>query len=185
MVEYSFYTLRKEHLERYVLFFVLATIGLVIGGVMLYVGDKAPRSIRGSHMDIIGLGLFVVFVAMALVYRHKRKFKINVTAKEGKLFVEVNDPVLPQPLLINDPVLVLQWAYQEFRKGMKTKMLYFTFFDHQQKALLTLKANWGLIREIPQGFEDANEGVIVAQHFYEVGKTVKLVEVIDVYRNNK
>lgn len=174
MIYYSGYTRLKRHSSAMAVLFAFAVCAAVAGLVFLVMQSKMAANIKDKPIPLISFVVMAIFTAWALVIFFTKRFMVTIAQQDdGSLLLEVNDPSLPEPLRVNDPVtIVKQWTLVDLGRRNKIKMLYVTILDAGGNAKVTFTGGLGNFYDAPEGFVYINSPreALTAQHSYDTGK---------------
>lgn len=178
MMDFSTYAHKKTHTNLFAFLLVIGIAGLVGWVVFLITQKNLAANMRGQHLDIVCLVIFLVFTAAALGLYFGTRFKVQAGYRNKVFLLEVSDPALKTPLTIHDPyTLKLQWSDYYVTNRKKMKMLYVTVFDLQGIPLVSFRASLGSIYSAPMNFEYVGESthqMVLADKIYDLGRTPEL-----------
>lgn len=185
--EFSFNSMRLKYSTMVGIFIGLAITGAVWFLVIMWKQDKAPESMLSTIPYAEGAA--VLFAALATFIYFRKRFKIFVYCKENDIRIEIMDPDLGAPLIVQSPYkCYLQWYHQRTSKNVKMKILYVSFFDQHGLPIVSFKGALGAIWDAPDSFEyidimnrESVKRLKIAKPTYSSGKTPEIAEVVVEY----
>jgi hypothetical protein len=132
--------------------------------------------------------LWILFLGSALFgwwsYRYyvKKRFSIDIILKNNRLSVQVLDPSLSMPLMVNYPfILKKQWMHVAMPKGPRMKKLYVTLIESGTVPVVTFFTDLGALHDAPMDYEYLGSDVsrndvelVISDKLYGVNKLVKM-----------
>lgn len=185
----TYYAIRKKH-QRIFIFILVVAITMLITVFALYMTQRDHPNAEMWLLD----NSWILFLGSALLgwysykYYLKKRFKIETVLKNNRLSVQVLDPALPMPLVVNYPfILKKQWMHVTMPKGPRMKKLYVTIIESGNVPVVTFFTDLGAMHDAPMDYEylgldvsEANAKLIISDKLYGVNKLIKMVQGITI-----
>jgi uncharacterized membrane protein YhdT len=188
---FTCHALRKKDIQGFVFSMALAICFLAAWMVFLFgkLAGKLGEDMKGWDMYCMIATLLFTVLALALYFT--KRLRIHIKGANDKLTIEIKDPKLPEPKVIESPFsLRRQWYGQQTTRTLEMKLLHVTLMDPEGTALVTFTSALGAAYPAPPGFEFINIHISeeraqlsLAPLVYETGKTLKIEEELRIYLN--
>lgn len=176
--EFSCHGLRKLNSKRLSVLVGFAICALVFYGVNAWLGDRKPKELKGT--DNYFLAAAVLFTGWGIFIYFKKRFKIIIDGNDKKLDIEIQDPELNTPVLLNHPFnLTKQWIRVKSGK-VHVKALYLTFSDMAGEPIITLTTSLGDLHDAPSRFHYIDLFNPEERKFLKISEQLYTTRVIDI-----
>lgn len=190
----SCYVLQKRHTGGIAFLLAFACLGAV-GWIMFVVTAKnMAANLKGLHLDLYGLALFVVCTGAAIAFYYAKRVHILIDDDENNtMAIYIKDRAFPAPLAIQHPYsLSKQWSHEYGPRRIKMKRLFVTILGPQGEPLVTFTSQKGALMDSPNGFDyldlihgnDREKRVQAPERTYETSKTEDIAYTVEDYLQN-
>jgi hypothetical protein len=152
----SIYTAIRNRDVRIFAFITVIGITAIIAFFVIAFQDK--HAMR-DYFGIMMLTLFggIAIGALGVWYYFKKRFNIEVSSQNKKLSLQVLDPNLAAPFVVNYPFTIKkQWCDVIMPKGPNMKRIHLTLFDFVNNPIITFHCDMGKLQKVPGDFEYVN-----------------------------
>jgi uncharacterized membrane protein YhdT len=189
--DFTCHALRKKDIQGFAFALALSICFFVAWMVFLFgkLAHKLGKDMQG--WDMYCMIATLLFAALSIALYFTKRLRIRIVGVNDKLTIEIKDPKLPEPKVIESPFSIRrQWFGQKTSRTLEMKILHVTIMDPEGTPLVTFIAALGAVFPAPPGFEFINIHVpeeraqlSVAPLVYDTGKTLKIEEELRIYLN--
>lgn len=188
--DYSFYALKKKHGNLFGVTLAVAIVCLVFYVILMIGAAKGKLAHNMKGLDVYFLIGLIAFTVISLVIYFGKRFKITIKGMNDVLTVEIKDPALPTPLIIQSPfTLKRQWIHQLTGRKIQAKLLYLTIINSKEEPIVTFKGALGAAYKAPSKFEyidilnlTQRSQLVIAPLVYH-SKTAEVADEMTIYLN--